>query len=126
MQKKFKQIDIFGEKVGVNYKGSQTHNTVCGSLTTIITTACVLTFALHTYIEMITHENHKESTRRILANMDDIGQVNLKEYDFNLLLWQTAYDKNTWEGIDNFKIPERIGKWFAFTRRSNGGLEGLT
>ena len=77
--------------------------------------------------EMISYANQRESTRRILAKKDDIGQVNLKEYDFNLLLWQTAYDKLSGEGIDNYKIPERIGKWFAFTRsRSDGGLQEFT
>ena len=42
-------------------------------------------------IEMTSYENQKETTRRILANMEEVGQVNLKEYDFNLLFWQIAY-----------------------------------
>ena len=123
MQKALKSIDIFGEKVGVNYKGSQTHNTTCGSLTTLITTACILTFTVQTLLEMTTYENQKESTRRILVNTEDIGQVNFKEYDFNLLLWQTAYFKGSEDGVDNYKMPERIGKWVVYTKESNGALQ---
>ena len=69
---------------------------------------------------MIDYESQKESTRRIFANKEDIGQVSLKEYDFNLLIWQTAHFKDGRDVIDNYKMPERIGKWFAFTRESNG------
>ena len=72
---------------------------------------------------MIDYESQRESTRRILANTEDIGQVNFKEYDFNLLLWQTAYFEGSEDGVDNYKIPERIGKWIVYTRESNDALQ---
>ena len=63
MQRALKSIDIFGEKVGVNYKGSQTHNTTCGSLTTLITTACILTFTVQTLLEMRLFQQFSDSVQ---------------------------------------------------------------
>ena len=56
--------------------------------------------------------------------MEEVGQVNLKEYDFNLLFWQIAYFIDGSEQIENYKIPERIGKWVAYKSTYEGPIAG--
>ena len=53
MLEKLKSIDIYGHPVGVQYKGNRTHNTLLGSLFTILTSTMVLLFAASRMIEII-------------------------------------------------------------------------
>ena len=63
MIKFLKQIDIFGHPVNVLYKGGAKHNTLVGSIFSIIVTICVGTFTIATFLETISHSNQAISTK---------------------------------------------------------------
>ena len=55
MLDKLKSIDVYGHPINVLYKGGTRHNTLFGSLFTLLTTVTVLIFASSRIIEMIQH-----------------------------------------------------------------------
>ena len=57
MLDRLKSIDGYGHPVGVLYKGGTTHNTLFGSVFTLLTTALILIFATSRLIEMMDHSD---------------------------------------------------------------------
>ena len=113
MLKLIKSIDIYGHQVGVNYKGSPSYNTLFGSLMTILTSVIVLIYALDQLCMLTTHQNQEISTRIEKINLQQTGQVYLREYDYNYFLTVLAYLENG--NIEmNYEIPETIGSWDAY------------
>ena len=55
MLEKLKSIDGYGHPVSVLYKGGTTHNTLFGSMFTLLTSALVLIFATSRLVEMMYH-----------------------------------------------------------------------
>ena len=70
MIKLLKSIDIYGHPISVLYRGEKTHNTLLGSVFSILTTAVVLFFALDRLIKMLSYENQDEIVRSVLSDID--------------------------------------------------------
>ena len=94
MLQKLKSIDGYGHPVSVLYKGSTTHNTLFGSVLTLLTSALVLIFATSRLIEMMQHTDQSITSR---VSYDDIakdGKIYLKDKNFTLAFQTIAYDAN--------------------------------
>ena len=55
MLDKLKSIDVYGHPINVLFKGGTRHNTLFGSVFTLLTILTVLLFASSRMIEMIEH-----------------------------------------------------------------------
>ena len=71
IKKYLKRVDIFGHPIGVHYKGQTTHNTISGSLVSLMMISWVLFYAAATFLETIKHFNQQENTNRIKADMSE-------------------------------------------------------
>ena len=109
MIKLIKKIDIFGHPIGVQFRGQETHPTLCGSLCSLFTIVCVMIFAAAQLYATLNHMNQEVSSIKITTDLDQEDPVDLKTYDFNFLVQFVASLPN---GIKdyNFKMPEEIGK----------------
>ena len=67
---KFKAFDGYGHPVSVLFKGGTTHNTLFGSLITLLTSALVLIFATSRIIEMMDHTDQSITSRATYADID--------------------------------------------------------
>ena len=57
MSKFLKKFDIFGHPISVLYQGNTKHNTIIGSIFSILTAISVTIYAVNGLIEGLTHEN---------------------------------------------------------------------
>ena len=77
MLDKLKSIDVYGHPINVLYKGGTTHNTLLGSMFTLITTVTVLLFASSRMVDLVYHNDQSISSRKISANIDIEGKIDL-------------------------------------------------
>ena len=47
--RRFLAIDVFGHPINVNYKGNETHNTLIGSVLSLVVYACTLAIAITSF-----------------------------------------------------------------------------
>ena len=94
MFEKLKSIDAYGHPVGVLYKGNPSHNTCCGSILTICMAIFLLWFGLAEILSTLERDNQNVSSNKILVDLEEKGQINLADYDFNLMIWTLAAFKN--------------------------------
>ncbi len=52
-----KQFDVFGEAVGVNYKGDQTYKTVLGSLCSLTLKVFMLLYASYELLHLLQYKH---------------------------------------------------------------------
>ena len=124
MIKFLKSIDIYGHPISVLYRGEKTHNTLLGSVFSILTTAVVLFFALDRLIKMLSYENQDEIVRSVLSDIDQEGRIILKEYDLRLM-FQTSVSLSN-GGVDfNYRIPQRIGSWRTYIKRFTENFQAI-
>ena len=90
MIKLIKKIDIFGHPIGVQFRGQETHPTLFGSFFSLFTIVCVLIYAVAQLYQTINHLNQEVSSIKITTDLDLEDPVDLKTFDFNLLVHFTA------------------------------------
>ena len=112
MLEKLKSIDGYGHPVSVLYKGGTTHNTVFGSVFTLLTSALVLIFATSRLIEMMHHTDQSITSRAAYDDIDKEGKIYLKDKNFTLAFQIIAFDAN-FQIDHNFRAPPEIGRWIA-------------
>ena len=113
MKKLLKSIDVFGHPIGVLYRGNTAHNTVFGSIISLIMIAFLLAFATTRMIDTLNHTNQQISSTKIIVDRDAEGDINLENHHFNLgfNVFQSSVIDDRFDY--NHKIPPRIGKWKA-------------
>ena len=67
---------------------------------------------------MVTNESQSEFTRQIIADVQQDGQINMKEYNFDLMFQLTSINKKG-EVDFNLRIPERIARWHAILQTTS-------
>ena len=77
-----KRLDIFGHPIGVHYKGQTTHNTIFGSMLSLLIILWVLAYAAFTFMDTVHHTNQEANTNRIKADLNEQGPVDLEEFNF--------------------------------------------
>ena len=107
-----KKVDIFGYPIGVHYKGGTSHNTIFGSVLSLLTILWVLLYGAVTLLQTIQHLNLEVSTNRIKADVDEQGPIDLDLYNFRLMI-QTIAKKSDGSDDYNYQIPKNMGKFFA-------------
>ena len=85
MIKFLRSIDIYGHPIGVLYKGNTSYNSSLGSLFTLITTVIILAFSVANLAETISHTNQKETSGSKVIDINQLGKLNLKDLNFNLM-----------------------------------------
>ena len=77
-----KKVDIFGHPIRVNYKGETAHNTIFGSVLSLVMITWVLFYAVYTFLDTFEHLNQEVNTNRIKADLDEQGAIDLGELNF--------------------------------------------
>ena len=105
---KFKSIDIYGHSIGVHYRGDSSYRTSLGSFVTLITVALVMSYTTIKVTEMVGRTSQNERTRSLKVDLNESGQINLAENNFNFGFYTT-------DSLGQFKsIPKRIGELKAY------------
>ena len=101
----FKSIDMYGHPIGVHYKGDDAYRTKLGSFVTLITVGLVLTYSGIRVGQLNTRSNQNETNQTIKLDLDNSGEVNLKENKFNIAFGLLK------SGRTYFELPENIGRF---------------
>ena len=57
LKSKFKEIDLYGEKVSLTYKGEQTFKTMPGAIVSVIVILVILAFSIYRCIAFVTRSD---------------------------------------------------------------------
>ena len=103
-----RSLDIYGHKVGVNYRGEDAFKTKLGGLLSLAT----YTFAIINLVNLLTaffdHSEQKETYSRIKVDTLEVGSLNLAENHVDIAIF-------TFLPINPF-----FGSWKAYRKKLYG------
>ena len=106
--------DVLGHPLSVNYKGSDTFQTKLGAFISIGVQMAVLAQLVLKSLDMFNMSDPSilAYQRPIYqAELDDLGDVNLKEYGMHIGIFLKPND-----GEASFEIPESVGKFVSYQK----------
>jgi hypothetical protein len=85
LNSKFKELDIYGEQIGLTYKGESSFKTTPGALTSVLVLMCMLAFFIYKFGVFVNKQDPEVSRQSFLRNLDAPGEL-LTPSDYGLEL----------------------------------------
>lgn len=79
MLERIRQVDSFGYRVEMHYKGNAMYQTLVGALVTVTVYVLILINSLSIFSAFVNNENQTEVTRKLNVDMADLGEEFLGE-----------------------------------------------
>ena len=104
-KKLFKNIlknnDIYGQSIGVHYRGDDKYKTHLGGFLTVVTLVLILINAVELITAFTDHSDQKEKVATLVEDTFEMETINLQENQFDIYV------------VRFFEIPSFIGTWEA-------------
>ena len=81
-KKAFLDLDFYGHRVSVNYRGQQTYSTQCGSLMSIIVAGLVIVFTLLKMKQFVGREHPNFTKNTVFKALDEYGDLKAERIGF--------------------------------------------
>lgn len=73
LTKRFKKVDIYGEKISLTYQGNETFRTTPGASVSIVVIGVILAYAIYRAFILVSLSDTTVSKKSILRNLDETG-----------------------------------------------------
>ncbi|TNV83940.1 hypothetical protein FGO68_gene12437 [Halteria grandinella] len=84
LKSKFKEFDIYGEQIGLTYKGESSFKTTPGAIVSCIVQLLMIAFTIYRLIIFVNKDDPSVSKQSFLRNLDGEDPLHPNEYGFNL------------------------------------------
>lgn len=84
LNSKFKEFDIYGEQIGLTYKGESTFKTTAGAVVSSIVLIVMLAFSLDKLFIFVNKQNPNISTQVYLADLNVAEAMRPTDYGYDI------------------------------------------
>jgi len=84
LNSKFKEFDIYGEQIGLTYKGESTFKTTSGAVVSMVVLLVMLAFFVNQGYIFVNKLNPATSTQIYLADLNTKGSLTPSDYGFDI------------------------------------------
>ena len=75
LNSKFKEFDIYGEQIGLTYKGDSSFKTTPGAITSLLVLLCMVAFSIYRFSVFINKQDPDVSRQFFLRNLDSENET---------------------------------------------------
>ena len=69
------KFDLYGQKINLKFKGSDTYKTKVGGVLSLLLIASMTAYAISKFIVLVQRTKHKDSFNEIYHNITDLGDL---------------------------------------------------
>ena len=81
---KFKEIDLYGEKISLTYKGEQTYKTLPGAIISVLVLLTMLAFSTYRCLVFVTRDGPELSKQSFTRDLDHEEALLPNNFGFNI------------------------------------------
>jgi hypothetical protein len=75
LNSKFKELDIYGEQIGLTYKGESSFKTTPGAIASLIVILCMFAFSIYKFMTLVNKSDPSVSRQTFLRDLDDPKEI---------------------------------------------------